>query len=202
MTPTTDAAVWAAAEQLYAREGLKALTMRRVADQVGISPMAIYHHFPGKDALVDAVAGAGFGRLGASMAGAGNPARPPIERIRLILRRYLDFAEAEPAVFALMFSRKNPGGVRFPEYFAEGKSPTFDLLRAAVTEGMRLGTFERGDPAEVSLAFWSLVHGLVVLRATGHLPTGKVLRGIMDRSVDRLLAGLAVPTRPSRSARR
>jgi len=202
MIPSTDTALLAAAERIYVRAGLKGLTMRRLAKQVRLTPMAVYHHFQDKDALVDAIAVAGFARLEASMAGARDLARPPIERIRLILHRYAEFAEAEPAVFGLMFSRRNPGEERFPEYFAEGKSPTFDLLRAAVIEAMRLGVFRPSDATEAALTLWSQVHGLVVLRSTDYFARGKAFRGIVDRSIDRLLDGMASPARVARSGRR
>jgi AcrR family transcriptional regulator len=201
MIRSTDTALLAAAERIYARAGRKGLTMRRLAKQVGLTPMAVYHHFQDKDALVDAIAVAGFARLEASMADARDPARGPVERLRLILHRYAEFAEAEPAVFGLMFSRRNPGGERFPEYFAEGRSPSFDLLRAAVIEGMRLGALRPADATESALTLWSQVHGLVVLRATEYLEGGTAFGGIVDRSIDRLLEGMAVG-RTARSSRR
>lgn len=189
--PTTDATLLAAAQRIFVREGAKGLTMRRLAKQVRLTPMAVYHHFQDKDALIDAIAVAGFGRLDASVSAARDPARPPAERIRLILHRYVEFAEEEPAVFGLMLSRRNPGGARFPEYFAEGRSPTFDALRAAVAEGMRLGVLRAGDSTETALTLWSQVHGLVGFRNTGYFAGGAAFRGIVDRSLDRLFNGVA-----------
>ncbi|HSV40287.1 MAG TPA: TetR/AcrR family transcriptional regulator, partial [Nocardioidaceae bacterium] len=37
-------------------EGLDALTMRRLATELAVTPMAIYHHVPGKEALLDLIA--------------------------------------------------------------------------------------------------------------------------------------------------
>lgn len=44
-----------AALALVDREGLEALSMRRVAGALGVEAMALYHHFPNKEALVEAV---------------------------------------------------------------------------------------------------------------------------------------------------
>lgn len=44
-----------AALDIVDREGLAALNMRRLADDAGLRPMTLYHHFPNKGAIVDAV---------------------------------------------------------------------------------------------------------------------------------------------------
>jgi AcrR family transcriptional regulator len=41
--------------EIVDREGLDALNMRRLATQAGVKPMSLYHHFPSKDAILDAV---------------------------------------------------------------------------------------------------------------------------------------------------
>jgi TetR/AcrR family tetracycline transcriptional repressor len=50
----TRAEVLEASLRIVDEEGLAALTMRRLADAVGVEPMSLYHHVPGKEALLDA----------------------------------------------------------------------------------------------------------------------------------------------------
>jgi len=38
---------------LISREGIEAVTMRRLADEIGVTPMALYHHIPSKKQLLD-----------------------------------------------------------------------------------------------------------------------------------------------------
>ena len=49
------AAIVAAAQLVVERDGVEALTMRRVADELGASPMALYRHVRGKDELLVAL---------------------------------------------------------------------------------------------------------------------------------------------------
>lgn len=42
-----------AALTLIQREGIGAVTMRRLADEIGVTPMALYHHIPSKQELLD-----------------------------------------------------------------------------------------------------------------------------------------------------
>ena len=56
-----------AAQEILEDEGLAALSLRAVARRAGVSPAAPYHHFPDKQALLDAVAERGFDALTAAM---------------------------------------------------------------------------------------------------------------------------------------
>jgi hypothetical protein len=53
--PLTIASIAEAALKLIDREGLSALSMRRVGAELGVEAMAIYHHLPNKEALLEAV---------------------------------------------------------------------------------------------------------------------------------------------------
>src|ERR1700741_2439858 len=56
-----------AAQRILETDGLAALSLRAVARRAGVSPAAPYHHFPDKQALLDAVAERGFDALTAAM---------------------------------------------------------------------------------------------------------------------------------------
>lgn len=51
------AAILEAATELVDRDGLGSLSMRRLGAELGVEAMALYHHFPNKDALLDALVG-------------------------------------------------------------------------------------------------------------------------------------------------
>ena len=57
---TTKERLFAAAKNIYERDGLDALTIRAVGRKAGMSAMAIYRHFPDKSALIDALTHDGF----------------------------------------------------------------------------------------------------------------------------------------------
>jgi hypothetical protein len=62
---STAGKIVAAAAKLLDREGATAVTMRRVAKGVGITPMALYRHFADRDGLLNALADIGFEELAA-----------------------------------------------------------------------------------------------------------------------------------------
>jgi AcrR family transcriptional regulator len=71
------AAIVAAAQRLVERDGVDALTMRRVADELGASPMALYRHVRGKDELLVAL-------LDELAAAVPRPHLPPEPRERVL----------------------------------------------------------------------------------------------------------------------
>lgn len=68
MTPPTSSRIATAARRLLHREGADAVTMRRVARAVGLTPMAIYRHYRGRSALLNVLANEGFDELAALLA--------------------------------------------------------------------------------------------------------------------------------------
>lgn len=81
--------VLAAAISVADREGLAAVTMRRVAAELGVEAMSLYHYIPSKDLLLDGLAD----KLVAEIARSA-PARTPGEEWRTALRRRILSARA------------------------------------------------------------------------------------------------------------
>jgi AcrR family transcriptional regulator len=94
----------AAAQEILEDEGLTALSLRAVARRAGVSPPAPYHHFPDKQALLDAVAERGFAALTAAMTTRMDKVADAAVRLDASGISYVAFAVANPALCGLMFS--------------------------------------------------------------------------------------------------
>lgn len=147
-------------------EGIAAVTTRRVAGELGVTPMAMYRHFRDKDALVQALSASGYERWEARLAEAVR-APQARERIANALRAYRDFALEEPRYFELMFLVPRPGVPLAPESLRATPSPSFGALIGSVQECMGRGEIVPGDPGQTILMLWSLAHGLMALHFTG-----------------------------------
>ena len=147
--------VRSAARDLAESEGWPAVTMRRLATELGVTQPVLYSVFPSRQALLDAVALAGFEEVAAALAAV---AVEPMAR----LRAYLAFAAGNPRVYEVMFSI--PTGLSF----GVGDIPE-PLLRAFA--GIR-EVFPDADGTRAELA-WSALHGLATLQAGGRLPASR-----------------------------
>lgn len=172
-----------AAREVVARDGLEGLTLRAIARHAGLSHGAPLRHFPSLAALLAAVAAGGFARLVAmideALAAAEGASRrqrgrklTATERIAVAGQAYIDFALAEPGVFAVTF-RPERVDVTDPDYQTQGLrsfTQLVELVRDAQAEG-----WHPDKPADVLAAvLWSHVHGLAELRLHG------ALGGILD----------------------
>jgi len=164
MTPR--ARVLDAAERLLRAEGIAALSTRRVASEMGVTPMAMYRHFRSKDALVQALVDAGFARWETRLAEAV-VAPNPRDKIVNAIAAYRDFALAEPRYFELMFLVPRPGVPRAPESLRATPSPSFAAVIGAMHACMANGEFASADPSQTILMVWALAHGLLALHFTG-----------------------------------
>lgn len=83
-------------------EGLEALTIRRLAQELAVTPMALYWHFKNKDELLDGVAD----RLWDEVDRSPHPTRPLLEQLRTLLESLVTVLRRHRAVVPLLQSRK------------------------------------------------------------------------------------------------
>jgi len=173
-----------AAWRLVAEKGLAALTLREVARAAGVSHAAPYHHFPTRTALLDALAEEGFAGLDRAMAeakagpAAGGPAEVgqtprPVDGADVMVRigrAYVDFACAHPEQLQVMFRpRHHESEGPPPPALAEIGAQAYGHLADGVRVCQAQGLAPAGDPNELALSAWSLVHGFASLWGQGQL---------------------------------
>lgn len=86
---------------LVDREGLKALSMRRLGAELGVDPMAVYYYLPGKQALFDAIVEAVMGAIDLSI---DDPAAPAEERVLAAARAYCGVLLAHPNALPILLA--------------------------------------------------------------------------------------------------
>jgi AcrR family transcriptional regulator len=187
----TSQQIYQCALRILEAEGPQAVSMRRVAKEVGITAMAIYHHFPSHEALMSAVVDSEFERL-------VDYFTPPTAKrgfsstmIR-IMDGYIDYALAHPRIFDYVFASPRPGARRFPEDFRARRSPTLNSVADCVSSGMKLGKLKQDDAWEIAMELWAHAHGYLALWRAGrfHLSEDE-FRKLVHRSFRRMLYGLA-----------
>jgi AcrR family transcriptional regulator len=193
MVSATADRIAAAAREILLAEGSAAVSMRRVATAVGITPMAIYRHFPNRDVLLDTLAANSFTELGAEW-GKREWATEPVAYQRQLddtLDDYLDFALLRPHLYAFLFTEQRHGARQFPADFRAGDSPTLSVLAGALAAGMSAGILRQDDVWELAMIVSATLHGLVQLHAGGRigLPDND-FRALCRTAVGRVLDGI------------
>ena len=159
-----------AAARLIATEGIAALTLRRVAEEVGTSTMAIYTHFGGMDELRRAVRHEGYARLAADLARVETSA-DPVGDLSLLGRAYYDHAISNPHLYRVMFM-EHP----LADDDATLGAQNYEVLVRAVERCIDAGRFGRDDPRELGREFWAIGHGVIGLQLADLLTPAEALR--------------------------
>jgi AcrR family transcriptional regulator len=104
--------ILAAAFALIDRQSLTAFSMRGLGASLGCEPMSLYHYFPSKAHLMDALVDDTLASLFT-----GAPGADPIDRLRAVAHSYLDIARRRPRLFPLIAVHRlnTPTGVRLIE---------------------------------------------------------------------------------------
>jgi AcrR family transcriptional regulator len=170
----------AATELLLDIGHAKAVSIRSVAERVGVTPPSIYLHFHDKDALLDAVCARYFEKLDDDMQRVSAVQPSTIEVLRAQGLAYVRFAVDNPELYriATMGEWKSNSSVD-----AALASSAFEHICATVEVLMAEGVFPPGDATGIALELWSAAHGAAsLLIAKPHLPFGDA-----DAFTDRVL---------------
>jgi AcrR family transcriptional regulator len=142
--------------------GAATFSLRDAARQAGVTPAAVYKHFPHKKALLSAVAVSGFEQLGRRVAAAQSELADA-NRLAAVGFAYIAFAVDEPHLFALMFGPSGPDAPR--NSIVSPRGGIFDALRSAIAERQQIPE-EKVAEADLALA-WSTAHGAARLVTDG-----------------------------------
>lgn len=149
------------ARRVAESEGWAAVTMRRLATDIGVSQPVLYSAFSGRQAVIDAVALTGFEAIAVAL--------EAVETLPLArMRAYLDFAAAHPNIYEAMFSM--PSGLTFGAAVHGPLSRAFSAIR---------DVFPGPDDTRAEIA-WSTLHGLATLQAGGRLPKRRMRARLED----------------------
>jgi AcrR family transcriptional regulator len=186
--------------RLLSDGGVENLSLRGAAQLAGVSHAAPYRHFADKEALVAAIKEEGFKLLAASLEAAEAPVRdrPVRERLRAQGQGYVNFALAHPAYLRVIFGGGLPADRTTADGLRRAGERAYGLLRDLVTDGIASGELRQADPDLVSLAAWSMVHGLSHLLISGSVEPpggGAAVDGLTDALLALLGEGIAAPAR-------
>ena len=152
---TTRADLIEVAARLLAEEGRPALTVRRLAAEMGTSTMAVYTQFGGMEEPYRAVRVEGYLRLGADLAEV--PAlRDPVAELAAAGFAYWFNALENPNLYRAMFL-EGP----FEQAEIEVCAPIFQRLVDGVERCIGEGRFRAGDSWRLATRFWIVAHGVI-----------------------------------------
>ncbi|MBV9041144.1 MAG: TetR/AcrR family transcriptional regulator [Acidimicrobiia bacterium] len=154
-----------AAERLLIETGSEeAVSIRRIAEAVGVTPPSIYLHFADKDELLLAVCERQFGELHRVMEEAVEGVDDPVEAVYRRGKAYVRFGLDHPEQYRILFMRAADHTMDAPDEARVRDASAFHHFVDAVASAIDSGALPKGsDPVVVALELWSVVHGITSL---------------------------------------
>jgi AcrR family transcriptional regulator len=180
-----------AAVRTIQKQGVHALTLRAVGDDLGVSRSALYRHFADKSALLAAVAREGFRMLRLELEGAWERAGRGRAGLDAMGEAYVRFAIAQPSHYRVMFGNGFEREAADAELIEEG-SRAFSTLMNALIEEQQQGRARGDDPEQLANFIWSLVHGIAMLAIDGAFRAGTDVPTLTRFAIERLHTGIAM----------
>jgi AcrR family transcriptional regulator len=150
----------------------KAVSIRSLAQRVGVTPPSIYLHFADKDALLDAVCARYFEQLDEVMQQVAVDQPSTIDRLRAQGLAYVRFAMKTPELYRIAtMGEGRPGS----DVDLTLNSSAFVHMRTSIESLMAEGIYPPGDATMAALELWTVAHGVAALLVSRpYLPFGDV----------------------------
>lgn len=158
-----------AAARLFVEEGPAAVSMRRIAAELGCGTMTPYRYFASKEQIVTAVRTRGMHRFSEALERALDTPGDGRTRSRAVRDAYIAFARRETATYRLMFEYPEPR--RDDPAYREAHARMWRTVAAHVEVLVAEGAVEADAPL-LGHQIWAALHGAVMLEIAGLLPEG------------------------------
>jgi AcrR family transcriptional regulator len=156
------------------RDGMAALSARKLAAETGTSTMAVYTHFGGMTGLIDAIAGETFVRFTAALTEV-EQTDDPVADFFVMGIHYREFALANPQRYQMMFGTSADSLDRHhADLTVTGSASdraefavSFEALLEVVRRMIGAGRIRDDGASVVAGRLWCLTHGAVLLEIAG-----------------------------------
>lgn len=194
------------AGDMFAKDGIDATSMRRIAAKAGVTAALLYKHFADKDALLMAIGEAFFIKLNAYLDDAAQGQRDPVSRLKAQMLAYMRCGIENPREYHLTFMTALPRLKRTGEMKAfrerarrgdpvmDGEFPIgmkcFARLERAVADVVDAKLTRIKDVAALAETVWAGGHGVVSLVITHDNFGFTEPKRLLEISLDLMLNGL------------
>jgi AcrR family transcriptional regulator len=156
-----------AAERIFVAEGYEGATIRKIADEVGVSSTALYMHFQDKGCILLEICERTLRLLFERNSEIAAKPLDPVVRVRMMLEAYMRWGLEHPNAYQLVYSgRPLAAAGPWPEDTRDLSTQCYESFRNVVREIAAVGRLRTGAPDSAAQVLWMSCHGVVALMAS------------------------------------
>jgi len=152
------------AERIFVAEGYEGATIRKIAEDVGVSSTALYMHFPDKACILGEICHRTLELLLARNRELAAKPLDPVTRARMMLEAYMRWGLAHPNAYQLVYCTPRPVSAGlWPEQTRDLSLQCYDIFAGVMREIAAEGRLRGGTDDSATQALWMACHGVVAL---------------------------------------
>ena len=151
------AKILAAAERIFARDGLAGARTDAIAADAGVNKALLYYYFKGKDSLYEAVIAEHLGEFNSQALPVLQAPGPAPDLLLRYVKLHFDFISRQHRHASLFQQLMMKGGKAPERLFRDFILPRAEALRKLLARGMRAGEFRKADPFHTAVSIAALI---------------------------------------------
>ena len=182
-----------AAERIFVAEGYEGATIRKIADEVGVSSTALYMHFADKACILHEIVEGVLSQLLARNSEIAGRPLDPVGRTKMMLDAYMPWALEHPNAYSLVYCAPSQDSADpRPERTSDLAARSYEVFAGVVREIAAAGRLRTGAGDSAAQALWMSCHGVVALMIARPNFEWADREELMQVTLDGLLNGLVI----------
>lgn len=183
-----------AAERIFVAEGYEGATIRKIADEVGVSSTALYMHFADKACILHEIVEGTLSQLLASNTEIAAKPLDPVVRTRMMLDAYMRWGLEHANAYQLVYCSAGPVSTEPtpPERTSDLSHQCYEAFSGVVREVAANGRLRTGNADSAAQALWMACHGVVALMISRPNFGWTDQEELMRITLDGMLHGLVI----------
>jgi AcrR family transcriptional regulator len=173
---------------LFAKAGYRAVSLRSIASEMGLSTPALYRYYENKGALLDALRADGFHFLKRTLHEVRQTASSPVDAASECMRAYLKFAMTQSELYCLMYEL-DQGSIGESSISLSSRRSAFSEAEGMARDLLEMAQ-RTGDANQMAHLFWISAHGLAALAVANQLDLGSNFEELIEPVIKTLLNGV------------
>ncbi len=181
-----------AAERIFIAEGYEGATIRKIADEVGVSSTALYMHFQDKACILQEISDTTLSQLLTRNREIASRPLDPAVRVRMMLDAYMRWGFEHSNAYQLVYCQRGPAAAPPPEEPGDLVRQCYEAFSGVVREIAATGRLRLGDADSAAQALWLACHGVVALVTARPYLSWADRDELMRVTLDGILSGLVI----------
>lgn len=182
---------------LLFEEGHRALSMRKIAREVGVSATSIYIYFDHKDHLLHTLIEESVEELSSFIEKRAYQEKDAIKKFKAIIHAYIDFAMQNPEKYQILYLLQPKAMKRYPKEKFRKARRSYELLVKVIEESEKQGLMSVKKPVIAAYTIWAQLHGIVSVVLNQRLDSRIDRNEFLEESVDQVVQGFLIRTTAS-----